>query len=354
MDQVFNFKLITEKIRFVRYLERKIREKSLYKKAAKVYDAIIMLGGDDFSEIYYNLPEDNLYIKNVFRNLSNLNNSGQFYMIGQTIGPYSGERLEWASNCFKEIKIYSRDDESAKYMKDEMGVDVIRSRDLAFLDLTLQNDYLAKKDEILNKYNLKENEYIVIVGTSLASIYSSDENNVYEAFLSMIKNLQNKYPNKKLVWLSHVVTRNVKKNDNTMLDKINEFSNNYLNENMTIIREEMLPVEARMILGHDYFTITCRMHAAVSTFQMGKPAICLSYSPKYKGVIGSGLDMNELVIECKNDEIWKNGITELVMDKVKYVEENYDQITAKITNNVNECKKSVSEMISEIAKNIEG
>lgn len=41
------------------------------------------------------------------------------------------------------------------------------------------------------------------------------------------------------------------------------------------------------------------MHAAVSTFQMGKPAICLSYSPKYKGVISDGLNLSELVIEAK-------------------------------------------------------
>ena len=116
-----------------------------------------------------------------------------------------------------------------------------------------------------------------------------------------------------------------------------------------VIREQILPVEARIILGHAYFTITCRMHSAVSSFQMGKPAICLSYSSKYKGVIADGLKMNNLVIEAKNEELWKNEIVELVNNKIEYVEENYDDLKMKIRENVNNCKNIVEETLNEIA-----
>ena len=112
-----------------------------------------------------------------------------------------------------------------------------------------------------------------------------------------------------------------------MLKMINSKYNNYINENLTVIKEQILPVEARIILGHAYFTLTCRMHAAVSSFQMGKPAICLSYSSKYKGVIAEGLKMNNLVIEAKNEELWQSGIVDIVNEKVDYVEKNYDDLT---------------------------
>ncbi len=351
-DQIFSYKLITDKIKFVRYIERKLRLKNLYKKVGNYYDAIIMLGGDDFSEIYYNLPKDNLAIKNILSQLTDFNKRGQFYMIGQTIGPYTGIRREWAKECFKDIKIYSRDDESAKYMKNEIDKEVFKSRDLAFLDLGLQEEYTKNYKKILKKYDLKENEYITFVGTGLIKLYSKNEEDVMNSFIKMIKMVQKKYPNKKLVWLSHVVTRNRVANDNILLDKINNKYKNFINKNMVVIRDEILPVEARMVLGYGYFTITCRMHAAVSTFQMKKPAICLSYSPKYKGVIGHGLDMNELVIESKSEKLWQGSIVDQVKEKIDYIEKDYKNIIKKIDTKVEECKKIVDDTINEISEEI--
>ena len=130
---------------------------------------------------------------------------------------------------------------------------------------------------------------------------------------------------------------------------INSKYNNYINENLTVIKEQILPVEARIILGHAYFTLTCRMHAAVSSFQMGKPAICLSYSSKYKGVIAEGLKMNNLVIEAKNEELWQSGIVDIVNEKVDYVEKNYDDLTKKIKENVSNCQEIVKKTLDEIA-----
>ena len=50
-DNVLKFNLITGKIKYIRVLERKLRRKSHVKKASLFYDAIIILGGDDFSEV---------------------------------------------------------------------------------------------------------------------------------------------------------------------------------------------------------------------------------------------------------------------------------------------------------------
>ena len=115
----------------------------------------------------------------------------------------------------------------------------------------------------------------------------------------------------------------------------------------------MLPSEAREILGNGLFTITGRMHAAVSTFFMRKPAISLSYSVKYSGVIGTGLDLNELVIECANEELWnKKEISIQVSNKTEYILDNYDELINKINRNVNEVTKITNEQLDNLIKDI--
>lgn len=94
------------------------------------------------------------------------------------------------------------------------------------------------------------------------------------------------------------------------------------------------------------------MHAAVSTFQMGKPAICLSYSKKYNGVIAEGLKMKELVIEAKGDKIWNDKIEDKVMEKLNYIDKNYELVVDKIKENVNESKEKILNTITEIANEI--
>jgi colanic acid/amylovoran biosynthesis protein len=102
-----------------------------------------------------------------------------------------------------------------------------------------------------------------------------------------------------------------------------------------------MPSQARCILGNGYFTITGRMHAAVSTFQMNKPAICLSYSAKYKGVIGEGLKRNDLIIEATDDSLYRNGVlAKTVADKVNYIDNNYPSLIREIKSEVKKAQEN--------------
>lgn len=341
LDKIFDIHLITNKIRGIRRFERKLKDKIAYNKCKNFYDAIFILGGDDFSEMYYNIPEESNLVINSLNHVKKLNECSKLYMIGQTIGPYTGERLEYAKGVFKNIKIYSRDDTSTEYLK-ENGIDVNVSRDLAFINLNLQTSSLEK--EILKKYNLNHDEYITVVGTGLFENYKTNEKDVRNSFEQIVLNLKKKYPNKKIVWLSHVLECNA--TDNRMLDILNQDLFDI------VISEHLLPAEARMILGNGYFTITCRMHAAVSTFQMGKPAICISYSPKYNGVIARGLNMQELVIEAKDETIWKDKLVDIVNEKVEYIDSNYEELKLKIKNEVKKCQTKVEDMLNSIIEEI--
>lgn len=319
-------------------------------EVSQFYDKIIFLGGDDFSELYARNFKDKLWILLDLRKIKYLNCEGKVILLGQTIGPYTGIKKYYAKKVFRRIKIITRDDSSYKVMKEEYNVDSEISRDLAFIDLQFQDDYKKQADEILNQYQLKKNEYVTIVGTQLIKLYTKEEKDFKEQFVEIIKKVKERFPDKKVVWLSHVTTRLPSRSDNTLLEEINHEYDNFITKNMVVIKEEMLPVKARILLGNGYMTITCRMHAAVSTFQMGKPAVCLSYSPKYEGVIGQGLQMEELIIEAKGDTIWKSQIIDKVNEKITYVQKHYEEITAKIDGNVEKCKEKARNTIIELIK----
>ena len=232
-------------------------------------------------------------------------------------------------------------------MKETFGYEISTSRDLAFLDLNLQNSEETKN--VLKKYNLKKNDYITLVGTGLYEKYATDSDQMLKTFNNIIEELKNKYKDKKIVYLAHVTTPNAV-NDITFLDMLQ----NYIKkkDDYIFIKDKILPAEARMILGHGYFTLTFRMHAAVSTFQMGKPAICLSYSKKYKGVIADGLDMSKLVIDAKGDSKWNKKLVKNVMNTSDYIDENYKNLQIKIKKQVNVSKKIVNDMIDQIVEDI--
>jgi colanic acid/amylovoran biosynthesis protein len=86
---------------------------------------------------------------------------------------------------------------------------------------------------------------------------------------------------------------------------------------------------------------------------MGKPAISLSYSVKYKGVIGEGLGMKDLIIEARGDDLWESGkIVNLVMEKAEYVLTNYDSLVSRIKPAVEENKKLAMDQIEDIANKL--
>jgi len=86
---------------------------------------------------------------------------------------------------------------------------------------------------------------------------------------------------------------------------------------------------------------------------MRKPAISLSYSVKYEGVIAKGLDMRELVIDAQDPKLWENGIiSQLVTEKVEYVLDNYDELVKKIDKNVAMTTHMVIQELKEVLKDI--
>lgn len=330
-------------------LEKKNKFIKLYCKAkrdAKFYDKAIFLGGDDISEYY-----SHGYVIKKLLGIYMLARKIDTFLIGQTIGPFTGYRRTIAKIALNKTKIYTRDDKCLKYLEDMGVVTAKKGRDLAFSELPNKNNR-----RIFDLYNLKENQYITIVPSGLIKWYTNDLEAYYSEQAKIISNIINndKMKDKKVVLLPHVTSPKTV-DDRIVIKELRNRLNKEVKENVIFIMEEMLASEAREVLGKGLFTITGRMHAAVSTFYMLKPAISLSYSVKYSGVIGMGLNMMDLVIESADDELWKGGaINKLVNQKIEYVLSNYNKLIDEININVSRTNEIVEEelnsFVSEILK----
>jgi colanic acid/amylovoran biosynthesis protein len=304
-------------------------------------DSIIVLGGDDLSEYY-----EHWRISFDLINLKKLSKRTKLFLVGQTIGPFHSFRKYLAHLYLKNIPIYTRDPNNTKYLVHELKLDhVIESSDLAFLDMVMQDH----QSYSLKEYNLAENEYITIVPSGLVEKYASDKKTYLNEWIKIVDYVLKKFNSKKIVLLAHVLyPENV--DDRPIINAISEAIKS---QRIISITGEILASKARFILGHGYLTISGRMHGAISTFQMGKPAISLSYSVKYNGILGKDLGLEELVIEAKGDAHWNSGnISELINEKIDYIEMNYFNLTMFIREKVIRLKEKALIQIDDIVYNL--
>lgn len=322
-------------------------KKVVLTKLSENCDVVIVIGGDDISEYY-----GKEYLENILKKIKTVSEEKKVILLGQTMGPFTGERKELAKESLKNTRIYTRDDICLSYLESLGFENVNIGRDLAFLELPMQ----SKASSILNKYNIKNSKYITIVPSGLTECYTKNlESYIKEQVNIVKKTLDNKkLEDFKIVLLPHVLLPEHVDDRLIIKEIMNRIDKDYKNR-IVAIMDSMLPSEAREILGNGLFTITGRMHAAVSTFYMRKPAISLSYSVKYSGVIGDGLDMNDLVIESADKDLWENGeISKLVEEKVNYVLDNYDELIKNIDIKVNETSKitenQLNDLINELQK----
>lgn len=311
---------------------------------------IVVLGGDDISEYYsiIGLMRE-LYL------LYKLSRKSNVFLLGQTIGPFHSWRKQLARFCLRKCQIFTRDPLSENYLRNNLKLkNVILSCDLAFLDLPRQNE-LDNAIRLFKKYGINSNDYITLIPSGLVNQYTNNYNAYLKAWNNIILSLYElpALKSKKIVLLAHVL-RNADVDDRKIINEIRKELPEELSNRIVYITDVLLPSEARIILGNGILTITGRMHGAISTFQMLKPAISLSYSIKYKGVIGENLGMPNLIIESKSDILWSSGeIVELVMNKVEYVLTNYDEIISRIVIGINKNKKLAMVQIEYVAKKLE-
>ncbi|MBD8490483.1 polysaccharide pyruvyl transferase family protein [Echinicola sp. CAU 1574] len=306
------------------------------------FDMMIILGGDDLSETYKKgaILRGSIY--------HSINKKCRVILAGQSFGPFSGTTKLITKRLYKNIPIITRDDNSFEFSKGLGIKDVIKSRDLALLALPNQGQF----GEIIEQLPTEGKEYITLVPSGLWSKYTSDQRGYTETWIGIINLVKQKFPKHMIILLGHVLGP-PKSDDRVSINKILQGLSKQESQNVVPITNELQPAEARQILGGSKLVITGRMHAAVSTFFMRKPAISLAYSEKYSGVIGRGLDLADLIIESRNRNWGKNSeIIDEIDAKVDYILNSYGGLVKKIDQKVDECSKMVEDQINFILKEI--
>lgn len=333
-------------IRKIKYLKNFISGDDI-----KRFDLIIVLGGDGFSEEY----GATAYIEFVKLWLYSFNT--KVIMLGQTMGPFNNWKNRFAIKyLLSKIDIFTRDSWCYNYLKNEFSLNkkLHLTADLAMADLPLERIEGIKND-ILKKYNLNSGEYVtfVISGIQGKGYYCDSR----EQYLINWKNIIEQVSvidflkTKKIVLLAH--TFKPYGEEDVFVKNMFKHLSPDIQERTVIIPERILQTRARHILGNGLFTITGRMHAAISSYKMGVPAIPLAYSPKYDGVIGEGLKRKDLIVYANDAQLWKTGnIVNSVKNRVNYLLNNYNQIATEIPLAVEEQKKLVKNTLDSICKDL--
>lgn len=314
----------------------------------KEFDGIVVLGGDDLSEYYGKYSA----AKEAFA-LSCAGKKTEIFLLGQTIGPFQRFLNRFfVKRLLKRAITMLRDPWTYSYLKDSLHVDdknLRRGADLAFCDLPLQADR-SVEEEILGHYHLERNGYVTIIVSALQreGYYCRDKAKYLDAWRALVERIASHHAleDKKICLLAH--TFGGYGDEAEYLEELYRLLSPEAKSRIVRIQDRILPTRARFVLGNGMFTITGRMHAGVSTFQMGKPAILLSYSKKYEGVFGQGLGREDLIIECNDDELWESGeIVTLISRKIDDVIDRYDTLTKEIKAGVAELSSSVRRVLDQ-------
>jgi colanic acid/amylovoran biosynthesis protein len=301
-------------------------------------DGVVVLGGDDFSEDYgYIGPLLELLVFRAF-----VRSGIDVAMCGQTIGPfYSWRRPLFRHLLARVTEITARDPITYQYLCDEFKLkNVSLGADLAFLPLAWE-----KTDQ-----EIRLNQpYFTIVPSELLWKYARDpRRSDYINFLTdLAVKLLKKFSDCQLLILPHVLTAD--SDDDRLAGRdlyINLKRQGIARSQMVFLRGELLPCQARQLLRSSQFVITGRMHAAISSFACGVPALSLSYSRKYWGIIGEYLGMKELIIDVR-DQSWSD-IGEIALNRIDYINDHYEEIAAGIRNTVPKMQDMAMQSIREL------
>lgn len=327
MDSLFN-----KGIKKIDYLKSYSGLKNVIDKSSKEIDLVVVLGGDDFTEDYgWKGPILNAIKFNLLKRAGL-----KVIMIGQTMGPYENFREPIMKHLLSKLDmIYPRDPLTYEYLKKINLKNIEITDDLALIALNNQ------KEEERNQ------KYITYCPSELIYRYSKEGNRQdwIEFNLFMIDEILNKFPEKKLLLLPHVLLpKHV--DDRIIANELYELIKDKYKDSVIIFNEEMYPAQVRSYIQQSYFTISSRMHPIVSSIQCEIPSIALSYSTKYWGIIGERYGLSEYIIDVRH--LNYNEMKVKFKNLIDKIDEEYIQIQTLMKEKNKQAENSIIKTIKEI------
>lgn len=324
--------LFKENIKKTDYILGFLGLKKIVSGLIKNVDLFVVLGGDDFTEDYgWKGP----IIRAVKFNL--LKREGlKVVMLGQTMGPYHSFRKPIMKNLLSKIdKIYTRDPITYNYLK-KLGLNNIDIMDdLALLPLSKQEP------------KERTQEYITYCPSELIYRYSKSgkREDWIDFNLFMIDTIIKKYPDKKLVLLAHVL-KPERADDRIIVNELYNAVKDKYKENIILENNEMYPYQVRKYIQKSLLVISSRMHPVISSIQCEIPAIAISYSRKYWGIIGERYGLGDYIIDIRY--LSYSEMKEKFIAVMNNIETNYQQIEQKMRDKNRLANQSIIKALNEI------
>ncbi|MCH4826785.1 polysaccharide pyruvyl transferase family protein [Planococcus halocryophilus] len=300
---------------------------------AKKVDLVIVLGGDDFTEDYgWRGPVIHALKFNLLKKAGL-----KVVMLGQTMGPYHSFRKPIMKNLLSNIdRVYPRDPITYKYLKGLGLKNISITDDLALLPLTRQ------------KPKIRTKQFITYCPSELIYRYSKEGNREdwIDFNLFMIDTIMDRYPNKKLVLLAHVLEP-APVDDRIITNELFNLVKGRYKESILVENDEMYPYEVRDYIQESLFVISSRMHPIVSSIQCEIPAIALSYSSKYWGIIGERYDLNEFILDVRH--LGYEEMKSKFINIISTIESEYIKIQDTMSNNNNSAQDTIFKTLNEIS-----
>lgn len=300
--------------------------------AMRDIDLVAVLGGDTLSEVYTSRSWRYILAMRLWAL------DAPVALLGHTIGPFELPRNRAAMrHLVPALHVFPRDRWTTDYLAREFGLGppvVVQSTDLAWSDLPLQ-DRQDIRAQALAAVGLETDGFATLIVSALQSkkkFYTTDTDLYFRRYAELAQSILARpdMADARLCLLAHTHGK-VYGDEPAYIRELLSRLPEALRNRVVPVTDRVLQTRARFILGAGRFTVTGRMHPAVSTFQMGKPAISLAYSPKYEGVIGSMLGRQDLIIDAAEAELWSSGaIVARVHDRLDYVGANRDRLSAEI------------------------
>ncbi len=303
-------------------------------------DGVVVLGGDDFTEDYgYIGPILALLTFRCFNKIGK-----KVIMCGQTIGPFYSWRKPVVKHLLKYVtQIIARDPITYRYLSEDFKLNnVTLAADLAFLPLARESESQDVKPS---------DEYFTIVPSELIWKYAREKDR--EKYLQVLTNVAayilEQWPDSKLLILPHVLAPETVDDTLAGRDLFIKLKRKGVDSSRIIFEQrQLLPYQARQLLSGSRLVVTGRMHAAISSLESGVPAVSLSYSRKYWGIIGEYLGMKNFIVDVR-DKTWDE-IEINVLQQLEKAEKQYASLREEIRIKVNAMQRKALEGIRTTAK----